>query len=85
MGSGQPLIYGQDPGQSILEVEWCGLSRLVNRLSLSIVIADMVVNLAILISVTAAGSPLQILVVAGFIATLGLSIWLLISILRGTS
>lgn len=61
-----------------------GLSRLVNRLSLSIVIAGMVVSLAILISVTAAGSPLQNLVVAGFVATLGLSTWLLISTLRGT-
>jgi ubiquinone biosynthesis protein len=60
-----------------------GLSRLVNRLSLSIVIAGLVVSLAILITVTATGSPVQVLIVAGFIATLGLSIWLLISILRG--
>ena len=60
------------------------LNRLVNRLSLSIVIAGMVVSLAILIAVTRAGSPLQSLVSAGFIATIGLGIWLLISILRGT-
>jgi hypothetical protein len=55
-----------------------GLDRLVNRLSLSIVIA----GLAILIAVTAAGSPLQILVVTGFIAVVGLGIWLLISMLK---
>ena len=60
------------------------LNRLVNRLSLSIVIAGMVVSLAILIAVTRAGSPLQSLVSAGFLATIGLGIWLLISILRGT-
>src|SRR5512139_2327534 len=57
-----------------------GLSRLVNRLSLSIVIAGLVVSLAILIAVTTAGSPLQFLVVVGFVATLGLGFWLLISI-----
>ncbi len=61
-----------------------GLSRLVNRLSLSIVIAGLVVSLAILIAVTTAGSPLQSLVVVGFVATLGLGLWLLMSILRGT-
>jgi len=60
------------------------LNRLVNRLSLSIVIAGMVISLAILIAVTRAGSPLQSLVSAGFIATIGLGIWLIISILRGT-
>ena len=59
-----------------------GLDRLVNRLSLSIVIAGLVVGLAILIAVTAAGSPLQILVVTGFIAVVGLGIWLLISMLK---
>lgn len=61
------------------------MNRHVNRLSLSIVIAGMVVSLAILSSVITAGSPLQNLVVIGFFATLGLSIWLLVSILRGTS
>jgi ubiquinone biosynthesis protein len=61
-----------------------GLSRLVNRLALSIVIAGLVVSLAILIAVTTSGSPLQILVVVGFVATLGLGFWLLISILRST-
>jgi len=59
------------------------LSRLVNRLSLSIVIAGLVVSLAILITVTTSGSPLQIVIVAGFIATLSLGIWLLICIVRG--
>jgi ubiquinone biosynthesis protein len=59
------------------------LNRLVNRLSLSIVIAGMVVSLAILITVTIPGSPLQSLVSAGLIATIGLGIWLLIGIVRG--
>jgi predicted unusual protein kinase regulating ubiquinone biosynthesis (AarF/ABC1/UbiB family) len=62
-----------------------GLSRLVNRLALSIVIAGMVVGLAILIQVTSSGSPVQRLVIAGFVATLALGFWLLISILRGAS
>jgi hypothetical protein len=61
-----------------------GLSQLVNRLSLSIVIAILGVSLAILIAVTTAGSPLQVLVVVGFVAILGLGFWLLISILRST-
>ncbi len=76
----EPLEFElKDMGRMLNE-----LGRLVNRLSLSIVIAGLVVSLAILIAVTAAGSPLQILIVAGFIATAGLGVWLLISMLRGT-
>ena len=37
---------------------------------LSIVIAGLVVSLAILITVATTGSPLQIVVVVGFVATL---------------
>ncbi len=59
------------------------LNGLVNRLSLSIVIAGLNVSLAILISVTAAGSPIRSLVLAGFIAIICLGVWLMISILRG--
>lgn len=61
-----------------------GLGRLVNRLSFSIMIAGLVISLATILSVTATGSPLYILLVVGFLATFGLAIWLLISILRGT-
>jgi len=49
------------------------------------VIAGMVVSLAILIAVTTADSPMQNLVVAGFVATIGMGIWLLVSILRSPS
>jgi len=61
-----------------------GLNRLVNRLSLSIVIAGLVISLSILIALTSTGSPLQTLIVVGLIATAGLGIWLLVSILKGT-
>ncbi len=59
-----------------------GLDRLVMRLSLSILVAAFVVSLALLIPVTSGGSLVQALVVAGFVITIGLGIWLLISILR---
>ncbi len=76
----EPLEFElKDMGRMLNE-----LGRLVNRLSLSIVIAGLVVSLAILIAVTAAGSPLQILIVGGFIATVSLGIWLVVSMLRGT-
>ena len=61
-----------------------GLGRLVNRLSLSIVIAGLVVGLAIIMAVTASNTPLQVLVVLGFLAVLGMGVWLVISIIRGT-
>jgi len=61
------------------------LNRLANRLALSILITGLVISLAIILSVTVSGSPLQILVVAGFLVMAGLGIWLLISILRGSS
>jgi hypothetical protein len=59
------------------------INSMVNRLSLSIVIAGLTVSLAILISVTSSGSPIRSLVLAGFIAIICLGVWLLISILRG--
>lgn len=58
------------------------LDRLVMRLSLSILVAAFVVSLAILIPVTTGSSIAQILAVTGFLITIGLGVWLLISILR---
>ncbi|MCE5207456.1 MAG: AarF/ABC1/UbiB kinase family protein [Chloroflexi bacterium] len=61
-----------------------GFGRFVNRLAVSILIAALILSLAILIANTADGSPLQLLIVAGFVAVVCLGIWLLISTLRGT-
>lgn len=61
----------------------CGLGRLVNRLSLSMIIAAMVIGLSILIANTANGSPIQILITIGLIGVVILGIWLIISIFRG--
>lgn len=60
-----------------------GLGRLVNHLSLSMIIAAMVIALSILIANTANGSPIQMLITAGFIGVVILGIWLMISIFRG--
>ncbi len=60
-----------------------GLNQLANRFSLSIVIAGLNISLAILISVTAAGSPIRSLEIAGFILIISLGVWLMISILKG--
>jgi hypothetical protein len=60
-----------------------GLGRLVNRLSLSVIIAALVIGLSILIATTSYGSPIQILITAGFIGVMMLSIWLMISIFQG--
>ncbi len=61
----------------------CGLGHLVNRLSLSVIIAALVIGLSILIATTSYGSPIQILITAGFIGVMMLSIWLMISIFQG--
>lgn len=58
------------------------LDRLVMRLSLSILVAAFVVSLAILIPVTTGSTLAQVLAVVGFLITIGLGVWLLISILR---
>ncbi|MBN1537532.1 MAG: AarF/ABC1/UbiB kinase family protein [Anaerolineales bacterium] len=58
------------------------LDRLVMRLSLSILVAAFVVSLAILIPVTTGSTLARVLAVSGFLITIGLGIWLLISILR---
>jgi ubiquinone biosynthesis protein len=60
-----------------------GLGRLVNRLSLSMIIGALVIALSILIATTTDGSPLQSLISAGLVGVVILGIWLMISIIRG--
>ena len=57
------------------------LDRLVVRLSLSILLAAFVISLAILMPMTSGGGITQVLVIAGFLITMGLGVWLLISII----
>jgi len=59
-----------------------GLDRLVTRLTLSVLIASLVISLALLISVTVPGTFVWILVVLGFLGAATLGVWLLFSILR---
>ena len=59
------------------------LGRLINRLSLSIIVAALVVGLSVLIATAANGSPLKILIAIGFLGVLVLSIWLIVSMVRG--
>jgi ubiquinone biosynthesis protein len=60
-----------------------GLSQLINRLSLSVIVAALVIGLAILITTIASGTPLHNLITIGFLGIIVFGIWLLVSILRG--
>ncbi len=60
------------------------LDRLVTRVALSLIITGMIVGLALLVPVTAeSGIFLQAIVILGFILSLGLGGWVLLSIFRG--
>jgi magnesium-transporting ATPase (P-type) len=59
------------------------LGRLINRISLSMIVAALVIALAVLIATTANGSPLKILIAVGFLGVVVLSIWLIVSMVRG--
>ncbi len=59
-----------------------GLDRLVTRVALSMLVAALIIGLAMLIPITAAGSLAQGLVIFGFIGIAGLAVWLLVSILQ---
>ncbi len=76
---GQPFEVGLFGAEALM----AGLGRLVNRLSLSMLIAALVIALSVLIATTSKGSPIQILIAAGFIGVVILSIWLIVSIFRG--
>ncbi|MBN1311487.1 MAG: AarF/ABC1/UbiB kinase family protein [Anaerolineae bacterium] len=60
------------------------LDRLATRLALSVLIAALIISLALLVPLMTTDSPLQLPVAIGFVLALGLGVWLLISILRGT-
>jgi len=59
-----------------------GMGQLINRLSLSVIIAALLIGLSILIPTTTSGSPIRSLISLGFVAVVIFSIWLLISFLR---
>lgn len=54
------------------------------RLALSLLLAALTISLALLVPVATAGSLLQLPVTIGFAMTISLTLWLFISILRGT-
>jgi ubiquinone biosynthesis protein len=60
------------------------LDRLTTRMALAVLIAALTISLALLMPLTTAGGPLQLPVTIGFGMTIGLTAWLIISILRGT-
>ena len=82
--SGEGIEQNQsfDVGLSNADNLLNGLRCLVNRLSLSVIIAALVIGLAILLATTSNGSPLQILITAGFTGVVVLGIWLKVSIFR---
>jgi predicted unusual protein kinase regulating ubiquinone biosynthesis (AarF/ABC1/UbiB family) len=60
------------------------IDRLTTRLALSLLLAALTISLALLMPLATAGSPLQMPVTIGFAMTIGLTLWLFISILAGT-
>jgi ubiquinone biosynthesis protein len=58
--------------------------RLVTRMALTVLLAALTISLALLLSFTNASSLLQTPVRVGFAMTIALTLWLFISILRGT-
>jgi predicted unusual protein kinase regulating ubiquinone biosynthesis (AarF/ABC1/UbiB family) len=60
------------------------LDRMTTRLALSLLLAALTISLALLLSFTNSGSLLQAPVTVGFAMTIALTLWLFISVLRGT-
>jgi len=60
------------------------IDRLTTRLTLSLLLAALTISLTLLMPLATAGSPLRLPVTIGFAMTVGLTLWLFISILRGT-
>ncbi len=58
------------------------LDRLATRLALSVLVAALIIGLAMLVPLTAPGSLVQWLELAGFISAIGLGLWLLVSLIR---
>jgi hypothetical protein len=59
------------------------LDRLVTRLALTVLLAALTISLALLMPLTTASGPLQFPVAVGFAVATGLTLWLIVSILRG--
>jgi ubiquinone biosynthesis protein len=57
--------------------------RLVTRMALTMLLAALTISLALLMPLATEGSPLQLPVTIGFAVTIGLTLWLFISILTG--
>ncbi len=58
------------------------LDRLITRLSLSVLSAALIMGLAFLIPSTSSNQWIFWIVIAGFVLSVGLGLWLLISMLR---
>jgi ubiquinone biosynthesis protein len=77
---GEALQFGLKDTNLILSQ----LDRLVTRLALTLLLAALTISLALLMAFTEASTLFQMPVAMGFAMTIGLSLWLFISILRGT-
>jgi ubiquinone biosynthesis protein len=60
------------------------VDRLTTRLALTMLLAALTISLALLMPLTTTSSVFQMPVTIGFAMTIGLTLWLFISILRGT-
>jgi ubiquinone biosynthesis protein len=62
------------------------LDRMVTRLALSLIVLGMIVGTALVVPATAGGSSaLQVIVAVGFVISLALGAWVILSIIRGGS
>jgi ubiquinone biosynthesis protein len=77
---GEPLQFGLKDTSLILTQ----LDRLVTRLALTLLVAALTISLALLMPIATTGSVLQLPATIAFATTIGLALWLFISILRGT-
>ena len=62
----------------------CRLDRQTTRLALSILVSALILGVAMLMRADTSGGLMQLLMGGGFLMALGLGVWLMISILRGT-
>jgi hypothetical protein len=58
------------------------LDRLATRLALSVLVAGLTVGMAVLIPATTGNTLARLVVIAGFLTSAALAVWLVLSILR---
>ncbi len=58
------------------------LDRLTTRLALSVLVAAFIIGLAVMVPLTAPGSLVQWLALAGVISAIGSGLWLLVSLFK---